>query len=271
MDHELIMKAVRHHTDLAWIHLYLERWLKAPLQDKDGRPVVRGRGSPQGSAISPLLANLFLHYAFDAWMARTHPETRFERYCDDIVVHCPSWEQACALLEQITARLAAWGLVVNQEKTRIVYCHDDRRRGRHVHEQFDFLGYTFGPRQCKSGRDGSYFVGFNPAVSDQARITLGQTIRRWRLGRRSGHTLTDLAAMINPIVRGWIRYYGRYFPSRLATILARINEHLVRWATRKYQRLRRHPQRAWRFLAAVASREPGLFAHWAIGLVPTAG
>lgn len=231
----------------------------------------RGRGSPQGSAISPLLANLFMHYAFDAWMRREFPTIGFERYCDDVVVHCWSERQARDLLSRITERLAECKLEVNLAKTRIVYCKDNRRRGSHEHERFDFLGYTFRPRKCKDEKAGGYFVGFNPGISDAARLEVGQTIRRWQLHRKSGQTLDDLARMINAAVRGWINYYGRYFPSTLHPILRRINTYLVRWARRKYKRLRDHAKRTWRFLAGVATREPGLFAHWRIGLRPRAG
>jgi RNA-directed DNA polymerase len=271
LPHELVMRAVRHHTDLAWIQLYIERWLKAPMQRPDGTLVARECGSPQGSAISPLLANLFMHYAFDTWMRRTFPDVGFERYCDDVVVHCGNERQAVLILSAITERLAACGLEVNQEKTRIVYCKDDRRRGSHEHERFDFLGYTFRPRRCKGGKTSGYFVGFNPAISDEARRQIGQEIRRWRLHLRSGQSLSDLARTVNAVVQGWINYYGRYFPSRLYPILARINEYLKRWAQRKYKRLRDHGGRAWQLLATVAAREPELFAHWRLGLRPRAG
>jgi len=271
LDHALVMEAVRHHTTRSWIPLYIERWLKAPLQEADGRLVGRTRGSPQGSAISPLLANLFLHYAFDAWMRRAYPAIRFERYCDDVVVHCTSQGQAHHVLKAITERLARCGLEVNQEKTRIVYCKDDRRRGNHEPTRFDFLGYTFRPRRCKGGQTGAYFMGFTPAISDQARKTIGQEIRRWHLSQRSDQSLEDLARTTNVVVQGWINYYGRYYPSRLHPVLTRINDHLVRWSQRKYTRLKRHSRRARRFLAGVATREPGLFVHWRLGLRPRAG
>jgi RNA-directed DNA polymerase len=271
LDHGLVMKAVRHHTTQSWIPLYIERWLTAPLQAEDGTLEGRTRGSPQGSAISPLLANLFMHYAFDAWMGREFPGVRFERYCDDVVVHCTSQSQAQHLLQTITERLACCGLAVNQEKTRIVYCKDDRRRGRHDHTRFDFLGYTFCPRRCKGGHSGEYFTGFNPAISDQARRRIGQEIRHWHLSRCNDQSLADLARRTNVVVQGWINYYGRYFPSRFHPILRRINAHLVRWSQRKYRRLKRHHRRAKRFLAGVATREPGLFVHWRLGLRPRAG
>ncbi len=204
-------------------------------------------------------------------MQREFPAIGFERYCDDVVVHGTCEDQARLLLARITERLARCGLEVNGAKTRIVYCKDDRRRGSHEHERFDFLGYTFRPRRCKGGKSGGYFVGFNPAVSEAARKEIGHEIRHWRLHRRSSHTLDDLAQMINVAVRGWITYYGRYFRSALYPILERINDSLVRWAQRKYKRLRGHRRRAQRFLAGVATREPALFAHWQLGLRPWAG
>jgi RNA-directed DNA polymerase len=162
LDHELVMRAVRRHTDLGWILLYVERWLKAPLQREDGTLETRERGSPQGSAISPLLANLFMHYAFDLWMERTYAAVLFERYCDDVVVHCRTRRQAEEVLDAIVRRLAECRLEVNLEKTRIVYCTDDNRKGSSEHERFDFLGYTFRPRQCKGAGKNRYFVGFTP-------------------------------------------------------------------------------------------------------------
>jgi RNA-directed DNA polymerase len=273
LDHELLLKAVRRHTEERWVLLYIERWLVAPLQAEDGTQEERSQGSPQGSAISPLLANLYLHYAFDGWMQQTYPQVRFERYCDDIVVHGASRQQAETMLAAIIERLAVWKLRVNREKTRIVYCRDDRRRGGGGDSptQFDFLGYTFRARSCKDRRTGRSFLGFNPAISDAAKKRIGQTIRQWRLHCRSDLSLTELARRINPVVRGWMAYYGRYFPSVVRPILQRINAYLVRWAQRTYKRLHRRPQRARQFLERVATREPELFAHWVYGVWVRAG
>jgi RNA-directed DNA polymerase len=267
VPHDLVLRAVARHTDLRWVLLYVERWLKAPLQREDGSLVERGRGTPQGSAISPLLANMFLHYAFDAWMAREYPAVRFERYCDDVIVHASSERQARFLRDAIARRLAECGLRLNERKTRIVYCKDATRRGSSEHTSFTFLGYTFRPRLSR-GKSGGEFVNFLPAVSDDARKRLGREIRRWRLHRWSGKTLTDLARTINVIVQGWINYYGCFYRSELVRLLKRINEYLVRWARWKYKRLRRYPAKARRFLAAVYRREPGLFAHWRFGARP---
>jgi RNA-directed DNA polymerase len=261
LDHELILKAVAAHTRQRWILLYLRRWLTAPLQQQDGTLVQRDRGTAQGSAISPLLANLFLHYALDRWLATHFPAVSFERYADDAVVHCVSKAQAETVLGAIVDRMAQVGLELHPDKTRIVYCRDGTRRGWHEHERFTFLGFTFRPRLAKS-KHGNFFVSFLPAVSDDAKKTIGREIRRWRINRRSDKTITDLARFINPIVQGWINYYGRFYKSRLYPLLRRINEYLLRWATRKYKRLRSHLLRAKRWLRNVTRREPALFAHW---------
>ena len=267
LDHELVMRAVRKHTGQAWILLYVQRWLKAPMQREDGSLVARDRGSPQGSAISPLLANLFMHYAFDSWMRREFPHIGFERYCDDAVIHCKSERQAMYVRDAIARRLAECRLEMHAEKTRIVYCKDSDRTGSYEHERFDFLGYGFRPRLSKS-RTGKRFVNFTPAVSDEAVKEIGQRIRNWHLHKRSDETLSDLALMANATVRGWINYYGRFCPSELHPPLRRINEYLIRWAERKHKRLLGRTQRAHDFLADVARREPNLFAHWRYGLRP---
>jgi RNA-directed DNA polymerase len=270
LSHSLVLKAVAHHTDLRWILLYVERWLKAPLQLEDGTLKPRDRGSPQGSAISPVLANIFLHYALDLWLAREFPDVPFERYADDAILHCRSKAQAQVVRDAIVKRLAQVGLELNLDKTRVVYCKDSNRRGSHEHEQFTFLGYTFRPRRAQNRR-GELFVSFLPAVSDDNAKRIRHTIKRWRLHLWSGQALADLAEAINQIVRGWITFYGRFYRSRLISLLRRIDEYLVRWAMRKYKRLRGRPTRAWRFLAAIADREPNLFVHWAWAAQPKAG
>jgi len=267
IDHDLLLKAVSKHTDLRWVLLYVERWLKAPLQREDGTLAARDRGTPQGSAISPLLANLFLHYAFDRWMAKQFPGCPFERYADDAVAHCTSEAQARTVLEAIAQRMAEVGLELHPDKTRIVYCKDSDRTNSYEHEQFTFLGYTFRPRRSKS-RHGHYFVNFSPAVSDDAKRAIGREIRSWHIARRSDKSLSDLARMFNPIVQGWVNYYGRFYRSMLLMVLRRLNDRLVRWAMRKYKWLRGHYTRAVRWLVNVARREPNLFAHWRVGLLP---
>jgi RNA-directed DNA polymerase len=260
VPHDLLLKAVAHHTDERWILLYIERWLKAPIQMPGGSVVARERGTPQGSPISPLLANLFMHYAFDRWMARTFPGCPFERYADDIVAHCDTEEQARALRVSIAARLGALGLELHPVKTRVVYCKDTHRQGESEHTSFDFLGYTFRGRLAR-GRRG-FFVSFSPAMSATAKKAKGLEIRAWHLNRRSGTDLSGLAEDINPQVRGWINYYGLFYRSELYPVARRIDEHLVRWAMQKFKRLRGKRSRAWDWLDAVRLRQPRLFAHW---------
>jgi len=261
LDHELMMGLLRRHTDCKWILLYVERWLKAPAQSADGTLTERDKGTPQGGVISPLLANIYLHHAFDEWMRRTCPTVPFERFADDIIVHCRSEKQAKWLKIMIEERLGDCRLSLNPEKTKIVYCKDDDRRKSHPNEKFNFLGYEFRPRRSKN-RWGKFFVNFSPAVSSKAKREISRTVRGWRLHRRSDKGLVDLSRMFNPIIRGWINYYGNYYKSALYPVFRGLDRILVRWAMGKYKKLRRHRRRATHWLGAIAKREPGLFAHW---------
>jgi RNA-directed DNA polymerase len=260
VPHDLLLKAVAHHTQERWVLLCIERWLKAPMLMPDGALVARERGTPQGSPISPLLANLFMTYAFDRWMDREHPDTPFERYADDIVVHCRTETQTRLLWAEIATRLRTVGLELHPEKTKVVYCKDANRRGDSKHTSFVFLGYTFRARLARGPR--GHFRSFAPALSPAARKAISHTIRAWHLRRRTTSDLSSLARDINPQVSGWIGYYGAFYRSELRFLAFRIDQHLVRWAKYKFKRLRHSPARAWAWLAAVKQREPGLFAHW---------
>ena len=260
-------KAVAHHTDERWVLLYIDRWLRAPILMANGTLRERERGTPQGSPISPCLANLFMHYAFDKWMDREFPECPFERYADDAVIHCGTEEQARSLLAALAIRLESVGLELHPEKTKVVYCKDANRTGKAEHTSFDFLGYTFRGRRAKSRR--GFFTNFSPAMSTAAKKAKSQQIREWHLIRRSGSDLSSLAEEINPRVRGWVNYYGAFYRSELYFLARRINEHLVRWAMRKFKRLKRRPKRAWAWINAVIQREPKLFAHWWLFPSPT--
>lgn len=275
LDWALTLRAVRKYTNSPWVLLYIERWLKAPAQLEDGTRVERSKGTPQGGVISPLLANIFLHLAFDTWMRSEHPEVPFERYADDVVVHCKTEEQAQAVQKSIEDRLVRCKLELNQKKTKIAYCKDENRTGSYPNEKFDFLGYTFRPRLSKrrpSGRRGEYFVNFSPAVSNKAATKMRREMRRWRLHLWSGQNLDDMARKCNPVIRGWITYYGRHYRSALYPVFKQLNRALVKWAMRKYKRQRDHQRRATHWLGQVAQREPRLFAHWQmLGLRPAAG
>ena len=214
IDHDLLMLAVKRHTDCKWMLLYIQRWLEVSVQLPDGSLVERDKGTPQGGVISPLLANLFLHYVFDKWMERKFPSIPFERYADDIICHCVSEQQAKFVLEAIRKRMAECKLELHPEKTRIVYCKNDWRKGNYAHEKFDFLGFTFRPRPSID-KNGKRFVGFNPAVSNKAQKAMRQTIRSWNLNRRTTETIEDFARMYNPVIRGWINYYGSFCKSAL--------------------------------------------------------
>ncbi|RQT02021.1 MULTISPECIES: group II intron reverse transcriptase/maturase [Burkholderia] len=263
IDWELMMRAVRRHTDCAWVLLYVERWLKAPVQMPDGTVMKPDKGTPQGGVVSPVLANLFLHYALDRWMQKHHPDVPFERYADDAVYHCQSEAQAGLLRQELEARLAECKLALHPDKTKIVYCKQANRPVGYPTCQFDFLGFTFRPRSVMN-RMGKLSVGFTPAVSNKAAKAMRQELRRKWLWRRSDLTLDDLADYTRPILRGWIQYYGRFSRSVLAQVLRYVDAALVRWARRKYKSLSRRPARAWAWLSGIRSRQPGLFAHWSV-------
>jgi len=270
ISHELLLRAVRKHTDCAWVLLYIERWLKAPVQLEDGTLEPREKGTPQGSVVSPLLANAFLHYTFDRWMAKHHPDVPFERFADDILCHCGSEQQAQELKEALEKRFADCGLELHPSKTRIVYCKDDDRRGHYPNEKFDFLGFTFRARRSKN-RWGKFFVNFSPGVSNVATKAIRRRMRSWQFRCRIDKWIDDLARMFNPVIQGWMNYYGRYYKSALYPTLRYFDRCLVRWAMAKYKRLRRHRRRAEHWVHEVASRDPKLFAHWKMLHRATAG
>jgi RNA-directed DNA polymerase len=267
LDHALVLRAVRRFTDCRWVLLYVERWLCAEVVLPDGKREQRHRGTPQGGVISPLLANIFLHLALDQWMHEKLPGVPFERYADDVIVHCRSEAQANWVREQIDARIRLCGLELHPAKTRIVCC-DVAVRERVG--SFDFLGFTFRPRIAKA-RNGQVFTTFGPAISRKAAKGIRESVRRsWRLPRRTSMSLDELAEMMNPMLRGWIRYYGRFRPSELVSVFRGINLSLRQWVMRKYKRFKRRPRAAMAWLKRIALVERGHFAHWEIaGLTPT--
>jgi len=263
VDHDLMVKAVEANTtrDQRWVVLYVKRWLKAPILMPDGRLAVRDRGTPQGSAVSPVLANLFMHYAFDSWLEREFPAVEFERYADDAVVHCATERQARLVLAALAERMESVGLELHPAKTKIVYCKDRKRRLDCENTSFTFLGYTFRARKAPT-RDGqSMFSAFLPAVSRDALKEMGSEVRRWRINLRTTSDIGELAQWMNPVIRGWMTYYGKFYRTELHGLLRRINTYLMRWARRKFRRLRAF-KRAKRWWNGLLHRQPALFAHW---------
>jgi len=268
IDHELLLKAVRRHVKCKWALLYIERWLTAPME-QNGVRTERTRGTPQGGVISPILSNLFLHYAFDLWMTRTHPDLPWCRYADDGLAHCRTEQEAEALKAELQARLAECRLELHPTKTKIVYCKDERRRGTYPNVKFDFLGYEFRPRAVWGSQSGRLFCGYTPAVSPSALKAMRATIGDLDIRRRTQVSLADIARQINPLLRGWIEYYGRYTPSALSPLLRYVNQTLLAWAMRKYKRFKTHKIRASQFLQRLVRDRVSLFVHWRIGMTGT--
>lgn len=269
IDHELMMKAVNKHTESKWINLYVERFLKAPILMPNGKVVERKAGTPQGGVISPVLANLFMHYAFDIWMERNFPENPWARFADDGVIHCKRKDEAEEILNNLKDRLKECNLEIHPEKTRIVYCRSDRNNveSKQKHESFDFLGYTFRKRFARS-RTGHFFNGFNPAVSKSSSKRFRKKIKEIRINNKIG-TIYGLAEELNTVIRGWANYFTKFYSSEARKSLEYVNHSLIRWVRRKYKTIRKSKGRAWRYLSRLAKIEPKLFYHWQKGIIPT--
>lgn len=270
IDHQLLMRAVRKHCHDRWALLYIERWLKAPMQLADGEVVERQRGTPQGGVVSPLLANLFLHYAFDVWVSRSMPRVPFCRYADDGLLHCRSLRQAESVLKRISQRFMECGLEIHPGKTKIVYCKDNNRTGNYENVAFEFLGFEFRPRKS-ADKYGRIYVNFLPAVSRSSLKAMRRKMRSWHLHLKNGKSLEDLSNMFNPAIRGWMTYYGRYYASALSPVWKAMNYWLTRWVRRKWKRFAWHKRRAGYYLGHLARTNPRLFAHWEKGLLPSVG
>jgi RNA-directed DNA polymerase len=268
IEHELLLKAVRKHVKCKWALLYIERWLTAPMEE-NGTRIERMRGTPQGGVISPILSNLFLHYTFDLWMRRTYPDLPWCRYADDGLVHCRTEQEAEAVKAELQARLEECHLQMHPTKTKIVYCRDGRRRASYPNVKFDFLGYEFRPRRVRNPQNGRTFCGFTPAVSPSALKAMRETIRDLNIRQQTQLALADVANRLNPLLRGWIEYYGRYTPSALSPMLRYVNQTLLRWAMRKFKRFKAHKIRASHFLQRLGRDGMGPFVHWQIGMTGT--
>jgi len=271
IDHKLLMKAVKKHTNHKWLILYIRRWLKAPFQYENGRVVERNSGTPQGGVISPVLANLFMHYAFDKWINRMYSNNPWSRYADDAVIHCKTADEAQAIKRTLEQRLNACGLELHPDKTRVVYCKDTNRIEEHNNIQFTFLGYTFRPRKAVNRKTREVFTSFLPAISNKSKKHIRQTIKKWHLLWMTNKNLDQIAEKYNSIIRGWLNYYGRYGRGELKTVLTHINYHLLHWIRRKYKKCKYKPQKAQEYLVKMANESKNLFAHWRVGILPTTG
>lgn len=269
ISHELMMRAVEKHIDSKWMLLYIRRWLVTPLQKADGTMRERSKGVPQGSVVGPILSNLYLHYCLDKWISIEHPCCPFERYADDAIIHCRSEREAMMVKKELEERLRACCLEMHAEKTRVVYCKDSNRGGDHGNIQFDFLGYTFKPRQAQNGRKDGSFTNWLPAVSTGSMKSMRERMRAWRTLKTSWCEIEDVAREINPVVRGWIGYYGRFYQTKLKNFMREINLKICKWARSKYKKVRTSEIKAIRWLKGLSQRSPNLFTHWTVGVLPT--
>lgn len=261
IDHQLLMRAIKKHTDCRWVILYIGRWLMAPVVLPNEQQIERERGVPQGGVVSPLCANLFLHYALDRWVRKEFPKVTFERYADDAIYHCKTRYTAERLIEAIRVRLEACQLKLHPEKSKIVYCKDNTRKGDYELVQFDFLGYSFRPRLVKA-KKGNFFVSFTPAISKKARSKISDVIKDWKIHLWSDQSLESISSNLNPQIRGWYNYYGKYQKSAMGGVGRQIDFALVRWAKRKYKKLKPSYKKAREWIDGIKDRQPKLFVHW---------
>lgn len=268
IDHGKLMLAVEKHVPENWVRLYIKRWLTMPVQTKGGKLVEKqGKSTPQGGVISPLLANLFLHYALDKWLEQHDRTVKFARYADDAILHCHSQTHAERILKALETRLKTCGLELHPDKTKIVYCKDYRRQGKHKKVKFDFLGYSFQPRTTKSKRTGKLFLGYDCAISISSRKRIADKLEELRLISRSFKSIVGIAQKLNPMIRGWVRYYGRYRGYELNRVFHLLRQRLVRWARKRYKRYRTSINRAYHWLERIRVQFPNLFYHWQLGYV----
>lgn len=267
IDHNKLMLAVDKHVPEKWACMYIKRWLSMPVLQKTGLLKEKeGKGTPQGGVISPLLANLFLHYAFDAWLTRQNSAVKFARYADDAIIHCKSEAQANWILTKLNERMHECGLELHPEKTKLVYCKDYRRQGNHAIVQFDFLGYSFQPRTAKSKRDGKLYLGYDCAISKSSKKRIVAKLREFDNKHLTFKSIVGIAQYLNPYIRGWVNYYAKFRGYEMNSIFQLLRRRLIYWARKRYKRYKTSIKRACKWLERVQKQFPYLFYHWQIGL-----
>jgi group II intron reverse transcriptase/maturase len=263
IDHELMLKAVSHVIEEKWVQMYVKRWLEMPIHKQDGTLEQRaGKGTPQGGVISPLLANLYLHYAFDMWLTKHYPDVRFVRYADDIVVHCNSKPEAEKVLEAIKQRLAEVKLQIKEEKTRIAYCKDYKRKENHDVVKFEFLGFSYQPRVRMSKIDGKGFNAFTLEINQTNQKKIREVIRETTQWKNTTLEATDIAKVLNAKLRGWINYYGKYSKRNLRISIRTIDNKLIKWLSKKHKI---GVRKSVEMLKKIKQENPSLFYHWKMG------
>ncbi len=266
IDHEKLMLAINKHVPENWIRFYIERWLKAPRHTRSGELITnQGKGTPQGGVISPLLANLFLHYVLDKWLEQTDKTVKHVRYADDVIIHCVSKAQSEQLLKSLQERMFSVGLELHPEKTKIVYCKDYRRKGTYPVVKFDFLGYSFQPRTTKSKKTKGLFLGFDCAISISSRKRIADKLGELEVQKLSFKSIVGIAQYLNPMIRGWINYYGKFRPSELHKVFRLLRNRLLRWARKRYKRYKTSLSKANKWLKRIREQFPYLFYHWQVG------
>jgi group II intron reverse transcriptase/maturase len=266
MSHELLMKAVDRHVEEKWVKMYITRWLESPIEDrKQNKRYREGKGTPQGGVISPLLANLFLHYAFDKWFGIKYPHLKFVRYADDIVVHCNRQEEAENVLKSIRERLKECRLELNENKTKVVYCKNAKRKQRFATVRFDFLGFSFQPRPTLNRVDREMFLGYDCAISKKSEKKIVEIIRKTEFHRWTGSDIYRIAEYFNPMISGWINYFGCIGKREMQYVFHIFHRRLIKWACNRFRRFYRSRRQAWNWLMQIAKSQPYLFVHWRHG------
>jgi len=264
IDHSWMMRMLEEETKEKWVLMYVKRWLEAPTRKPDGEVQTRAKGTPQGGVISPLLANIYLHYSFDLWMEKKHRETAFERYADDVIVHCQSKREAEEKLATIKERLAKFGLELSDEKTKIVHCKRGKQADRKDETlKFTFLGHDFKPKSSLNRKTGKKFLSYDAAMSKTARVKISQTLKEQNIHRRTDISLKEIGEMINLKVRGWINYFEKYGRNELWHIFLGLNHRLIKWWKRKHKL--ESIYEAVEQLKAEQGKNLLLFAHWKAG------